>query len=107
MAQAIPTANNELLKDTTPSREIGRLERFVGPENYRILTGLVKTPASVIGISFILFYVLVALAAPVLAPPKATGDPFQIPRDGFSSTPKPPGTVWERNVPDVPFWYKA
>src|SRR5258706_8859725 len=43
----------------------------------------------------------------MLAPPKATGDPFQIPRDGFSSAPKPQGTVWTRNPPAIPFWYKA
>src|SRR5258708_17384127 len=57
--------------------------------------------------SLIIFYVVIALAAPVLAPPKATGDPFQIPRDGFSSDPKPPGTEWKRNAPAIPFWYKA
>jgi peptide/nickel transport system permease protein len=89
-------------------RRIGRLERMVGPENYRILVGMFKTPASIIGFSLIMFFILVAIFAPVLAPPKETGDPFQIPRDGFSADPKPPGTPWERNAPPVvPTWYKV
>ena len=103
----IPSGDNSLLP-TTQVRQVGRLERLVGPENYRILTGLFKTPASIIGFSLIVFFILVAVFAPLLAPPKATGDPFQIPRDGFSSDPKPPGTEWKRNAPPVvPAWYKA
>src|SRR5258706_3245344 len=103
----IPTGNNDLLQEAAPTRHIGTIERFVGPENYRILTGLLKTPASIVGLSLIIFYAAIALAAPMLAPPKATGDPFQIPRDGFSSAPKPPGTVWTGKAPAIPFWYKA
>ena len=30
-----------------------------------------------------------------------------IPRDGFSAVPKPPGTEWKSNPPEIPFWYKA
>jgi peptide/nickel transport system permease protein len=77
---------------------------MVGPDNYRLLVGLFKTPASIIGFSLIIFFVLVAALAPVLAPSKGTGDPYQIPRDGFSADPKPPGTEWKRNAPPVPFW---
>ena len=33
---------------------------------------------------------IVALAAPLLAPPVNTRNPYAIPRDGFSNTPKPP-----------------
>jgi peptide/nickel transport system permease protein len=88
-------------------RKIGRLETLLGPENYRILTGLFKTPASIIGFSLIVLFVLVAIFAPVLAPPRATGDPYQIPRDGFGADPKPPGTEWTRNTPPLPFWWKA
>jgi peptide/nickel transport system permease protein len=72
------------------------------------LQGLFKTPASIIGFSLIVFFVLIAIFAPILAPPKATGDPYQIPRDGFSADPKPPGTEWKRNPPPViPGWYKV
>jgi peptide/nickel transport system permease protein len=107
MAQTIPSGDNSLLREATQLRKIGRLERLMGPENYRILSGLLKTPASIIGLMLIVFYVFVAIAAPVLAPPKATGDPFQIPRDGFSSEPRPPGTEWKRNKPSLPFWWKT
>src|SRR5215470_7239396 len=107
MEQSIPSGNNDLLREAVPMREIGKLERIIGPDNYRVLTGLLKTPASIIGFSLIVFFVIVALAAPVLAPPKSTGDPYQIPRDGFSSDPRPPGTEWKRNKPPLPFWWKA
>src|SRR5512136_2744368 len=104
---AIPTGDNTLLKDAVPMRKIGRLERFLGPENYRILTGLLKTPASIIGFVLIGLFIFIALAAPVLAPTKKSGDPYMIPRDGFKSDPLPPGTEWKRNTPPIPFWYKA
>ncbi len=102
----IPSGDNSLLP-STQVRQLGRLERIVGPDNYRILEGLFKTTASIIGFSLIVFFILIAIFAPLLAPPKATGDPFQIPRDGFSADPKPPGTEWKRNPPPVvPGWYK-
>lgn len=101
----IPSGDNSLLP-STQMRQIGRLERMVGPDNYRLLVGLFKTPASIIGFSLIIFFVLVAALAPVLAPSKGTGDPYQIPRDGFSADPKPPGTEWKRNAPPVPFWWE-
>jgi peptide/nickel transport system permease protein len=102
----IPTGDNTLLKDAVPMRKIGRLERFLGPENYRILTGLLKTPASILGFVLIGLFIFIALAAPVLAPPR-TSDAYMIPRDGFKSDPLPPGTPWVRNALPVPFWYKA
>jgi peptide/nickel transport system permease protein len=107
MALQNPTGNNELLGAAVALRKIGRLERFLGPENYRILAGLLKTPASIAGLFLIIFYALVALAAPVLAPPVTPNDPYKIPRDGFKAEPRPMGSEWTRNVPEVPFWYKA
>jgi peptide/nickel transport system permease protein len=104
-SQTTPTGNNLLLKETQSDREIGRVERFLGPENYRIVTGLLKTPASIMGFILIGIFILIAIFAPVIAPPVGN-DPYKIPRDGFSGEPKPMGTAWERNVPDVPFWYK-
>jgi len=100
----IPTADNTLLIESRPDRKITRLERILGPENYRIITGLFKTPASIIGFVFILIFVLIAIFAPVIAPPVGN-DPYKMPRDGFSGEPKPMGTPWERNVPEIPFWY--
>ena len=50
-----------------------------------------KNPLSIIGIAIVLIFVIIAILAPVMAPP-AEGhiDSYQIPRDGYSPTPKPP-----------------
>jgi peptide/nickel transport system permease protein len=88
--------------------ELTGLRKLLGPEWYRLLRGLLTNPLSVAGLISVTFFILVAILAPVLAlPGQITGDPYQIPRDGFGPTPKPPGTVWERNPPDMPFWYKT
>jgi len=100
-----PTGDNTLLKEVVPDRKISRAERLLGPENYRILKGLLKTPASIIGFILIGIFIFVAVFAPLIAPP-VNDDPFKIPRDGFSGQPRPPGTEWKQNVPEVPFWYK-
>jgi peptide/nickel transport system permease protein len=107
MTEITPTGDNTLLGENVATRKIGRVERFLGPENYRIIVGLLKTPASIAGFILIGLFVLIALAAPVIIPPVTPKDPFKIPRDGFRSDPRPMGSAWTRNVPDVPFWYKA
>jgi peptide/nickel transport system permease protein len=65
-----------------------------------------KTPASILGFTLILLFVLIAAFAPQIAPPFTPNDPYKIPRDGFSSTPKPPMTDWVKNQPELPFWWK-
>jgi peptide/nickel transport system permease protein len=107
MTEMTPTGDNTLLGENVASRKIGSFERFLGPENYRILTGLLKTPASIAGFVLIALFIFIALAAPLIVPPVTPNDPFKIPRDGFRSDPRPMGSEWTRNVPDVPFWYKA
>jgi peptide/nickel transport system permease protein len=102
-----PAADNELLGQAVATRKIGRLERFLGPDNYRVLQGLLKTPASVAGTILILFFVVIALAAPLLAPPLTPNDPYKIPRDGFKAQPKPMGTEWKVRPIEAPFWWKA
>ena len=104
--------SNTEIKITTlydlPERKISWLENFLGPEIFRILEGVFKTPISVVGLSFILLFVLVALLAPVLAPPYENArDPYQIPRDGYSPVPQVPGTTWEKTPPPLPVWWKA
>ncbi|MBN2258546.1 MAG: hypothetical protein JW704_12145, partial [Anaerolineaceae bacterium] len=99
-----PTFDNSLLKDILPERKITWLERVLGPENYRIVKGLLKTPASIVGFILIGTFILIAVFAPAIAPP-VTSDPYKIPRDGFSSKPQGIGTEWSKNVPDIPFWY--
>ena len=108
MVEHTPSADNSLLQDTIAIRKIGRFERFLGPENYRIVTGLLKTPASILGFSLIAIFILVAIFAPVIMPPANTNDPYMIPRDGFSAQPKPMGTTWTLNAPrTVPLWVKV
>lgn len=96
-----------LTEEAIPLREISRLERFLGPEFYRIFRGVFTNPLSVIGIGLIVFFILVAIFAPFIIPPIDPVNPFMIPRDGFSAAPKPPGTEWLRRVPELPFWFKT
>jgi peptide/nickel transport system permease protein len=102
----VPSGDNSLLKDTVSMREIGWFERFLGPENYRIISGLLKTPASILGFILIGLFVFIAIAAPLIAPPNNPNDPYKIPRDGFSPDPRPMGAEWKRNQPPLPVWWK-
>lgn len=100
-----PSGDNRLLAEAHPERKITRFERILGPENYRILKGLIKTPASIIGFILILIFILIAVFAPVIAPPVGK-DVYKMPRDGFGGEPQPMGSPWKKNVPEIPFWYK-
>ena len=88
-------------------KEMGWWERKLGTETYRLLKGLLTNPVSVIGFILLGLFVVVALAAPVLAPPRPNADPYTIPRDGYGQEPKPPGTEWRTRQPPLPFWWKA
>ncbi len=89
-------------------RQRGWFEKLVGPEWFRLFHGIVTNPLSLIGLFITLIYILVALLAPVLAPPVSeVHDPYLIPRDGYSQEPKAPGTIWNREPPPVPGWYEA
>jgi peptide/nickel transport system permease protein len=92
--------------DSTILPKIGRLERLLGPESYRVVKGLLKTPASILGFVLIGLFIAVAIAAPLIAPPVTPKDPYKMPRDGFSPNPRPMGAEWTRNVPPLPFWWK-
>lgn len=107
MTETTPSVQpKRTLKETVSTRKIGRLERFLGPENYRIVRGLFTTPASIAGFSLITLFAIIALCAPLIAPPLPKRDPYKIPRDGFSPDPKPPMTEWKRSAPPLPFWWK-
>lgn len=54
------------------------------------LNRIKKSPLSIVGLCIILFFIIVALLAPVIAPPKYPHDPYRIPRDGYSAIPRPP-----------------
>jgi peptide/nickel transport system permease protein len=101
-----PSGDNLTLTEAHSDRKISRLERWLGPENYRIMKGLSKTWASRIGFALIVLFALIAIFAPLIAPPVGS-DPYMMPRDGFASQPKGPGSPWNKNVPKIPFWYKT
>lgn len=52
---------------------------------------LLTNPLSVTGLLILLFYLGVAIGAPWLAPPQTPSEPYKVPRDGWGSTPQPPG----------------
>jgi peptide/nickel transport system permease protein len=55
------------------------------------LRRLKDSPLSIIGISIIIVFAAIALLAPVLArPPENSRDPYIIPNEGYSQTPRPP-----------------
>ena len=89
-------------------RKRGWLEKFLGPELYRLVHGIVTNPLSIIGLVITTIFILVAIFASQLAPPVGENyNPYLIPRDGYSPEPKAPGTVWSREPPPIPGWYKA
>jgi peptide/nickel transport system permease protein len=50
-----------------------------------------RNPLSIAGLSIIFIYLCIAIFAPVIAPtPEGSRSAYQVPRDGFSPTPKPP-----------------
>ncbi len=56
-----------------------------------IIKKLLKNPTSLIGIVILCLYAIMAIGAPYFAPiPERSRDAYMIPRDGFSTTPKPP-----------------
>ena len=56
-----------------------------------VLHQLRKNPLSIVGITIIFTFIIIALLAPVIAPtPEGHIDPYMIPRDGYSPVPTPP-----------------
>lgn len=51
-----------------------------------------KSPLSIVGIIIITVFLLIAVLAPVLAPPVDTDDPYSIFLDGYGPTPRDPGS---------------
>ena len=51
---------------------------------------LMKNPVSITGTILLLLFIVVALLAPVIAPPNVPSQPYQIPRDGFMAEPQAP-----------------
>jgi peptide/nickel transport system permease protein len=51
---------------------------------------MLKNPISILGVILLVGFVLVAILAPVLAPPRIPSQPFVMMRDGFLAQPQPP-----------------
>lgn len=57
----------------------------------KVVMQILRNPLSLAGTVILVVFILVAVFAPVLAPPPARSrDPFQIPRAGFKAEPSPP-----------------
>ena len=57
----------------------------------RWLRVLLRNPVSITGLILLTMFVLVAVFAPVLAPPEDPSNPMLIPRAGYQAQPQPPG----------------
>lgn len=56
-----------------------------------IVSRIVKNPLALAGIIIILTFIVIAIFAPLIAPPpEGHGTPYEIPRDGYSPIPEPP-----------------
>ena len=57
----------------------------------KLIRQLLRNPLSMSGILLILFFVTVAILAPIIAPPPPRArDPYDMPRLGYSAAPEPP-----------------
>ncbi|MDA3808884.1 MAG: ABC transporter permease [Spirochaetaceae bacterium] len=54
------------------------------------LKRFLKNPLSIIGLTIILSFALIAIFAPVIAPPYKPDNPYMIPHDGWTQEPQPP-----------------
>lgn len=70
---------------------IGLATRFKRGVQSRHLRKFLTMPTSAFGIFLILAFALVAVLAPMLAPPRYTNFPYMIPRDAYVAEPTPPG----------------
>jgi peptide/nickel transport system permease protein len=105
LEKPLPLGEGRTSAEAVSLRKIGRVERVLGPDNYRVLKGMFKTPASIFGFILIALFVLIAIFAPLIAPPVNPRDPYKIPRDGFKADPQPMMSPWNRNAPPLPFWW--
>jgi peptide/nickel transport system permease protein len=58
----------------------------------KVVVRMLKNPVSLTGIVLVIFFVVIAILAPVLAPPERPDEPYRIPRDGYLAEPKPPSS---------------
>jgi len=54
------------------------------------LNRIFRNPSAVIGFLLLFFFIIIALSAPYIAPPKNVHEPYMMPHKGYSQSPKPP-----------------
>lgn len=79
------TVSSEGIDVITPEQEQKETRRLP-----RWIRRFIRNPVSLMGFLLVIFFAVVALLAPVLAPPKIPNAPYQIPRAGFFAQPQPP-----------------
>jgi peptide/nickel transport system permease protein len=75
-------------------QRIAEYRKAIAPQTKELkftLRRIKRSPLSIIGMIIVTSFVIIAVTAPILAPP-VLSDPFRIWRDGYYSRPKPPGT---------------
>jgi peptide/nickel transport system permease protein len=63
---------------------------YIGDRTRYVIRQLFTRPTSLAGIIILVTFIVIAVAAPVLAPPENPNRPMQIPRDGYRSEPQAP-----------------
>ncbi len=66
----------------------------------RILKKLFSNVSSLVGIILLLFFVAIAIFAPIIAPP-LSDDPYQVPRMSWDEDPQPPGFPMSDNMKEI------
>ncbi|HXF82940.1 MAG TPA: ABC transporter permease [bacterium] len=95
VALALPASRGRLVREPVAAAGFVLLALFVVgfwavPSDFT--RRMRKNPLSVVGFSIIVFFVAVAVLAPILAPPPPTSrNAYLIPQEGFGSDPRPPG----------------
>jgi peptide/nickel transport system permease protein len=85
-APPLPPEERDRVEDA--SREVAkhpRLQEFVFSAKR-----FISNPLSIIGLIIILAFAIIAVMAPVLAPPEDPRDPYKIPHAGWNVEPQPP-----------------
>jgi len=66
----------------------------------RILRKLFSNASSLVGIVLLFIFIIIAILAPVIAPPLSE-EPYQIPRMSWDVNPQPPGFSMSDNIRDI------
>jgi peptide/nickel transport system permease protein len=86
---------------------LSRLKTELGPTIKELkftLKRVRKSPLSMVGIIIVSFFIILAILAPVIAPPVDPKDPYAIWHDGYAPTPRPPGSEVLDSFPRSKGW---